>query len=65
MEDNRLASAEGIGREISRFSDNDAVLMWRIGGALSFEQAAPNERFQGTLPLRVNAPEPRRWATQK
>jgi hypothetical protein len=33
-----LVSSGGLGREVSRFPEGDAVLFWELGGALAFEQ---------------------------
>lgn len=38
-EDSRLTSSEAITREVTRFTENDAVLFWHLGGTLAFEQA--------------------------
>ena len=39
-DDAKLASNEGIAREIGRYADSDAVLLHYLGGTLPFEQAA-------------------------
>lgn len=39
--DAKLASNEGITREIGLFADSDAVLLYDLGGTLTFEHAAP------------------------
>lgn len=38
-EDPRLASPEGINKEVSRWSEHDALLFWHLGGTLNFDQA--------------------------
>ena len=38
-EDARLASSDGITKEISRYTENDAVLFWHLGGTMAFEQS--------------------------
>ncbi len=38
--DSRLSSAEGVRQEMGRFTENDAVLFWHLGGTLAFEQTA-------------------------
>jgi hypothetical protein len=39
--DARLADADGIRREMARFTDNDSLLFWYLGGTLDFEQTSP------------------------
>jgi hypothetical protein len=55
-EGNRLASSEEIGREMSRYVQNDAVLFWHLGGTLGYEQAATI----GKLAQHVRAADPGR-----
>jgi hypothetical protein len=43
-DDAKLASNEGITREINRFADNDAVLLYELSGTMLFEHAVPISR---------------------
>jgi len=38
-QDSRLSTADGVRREMARFSENDAILFWHLGGTLAYEQA--------------------------
>lgn len=38
-DDARLSSSEGIMKEVSRYTENDAVLFWHLGGTLALEQS--------------------------
>lgn len=38
LSDARLASFDGVAKEITRFTENDAVLFWHLSSTLSFEQ---------------------------
>jgi len=39
-QDSRLATADGVRQEMSRFLDSDALLFWHLGGTLASEQSA-------------------------
>lgn len=43
-DDARMSSPEGIAKEVSRYSENDSILFWHLGGTLAFEQAQPIAR---------------------
>jgi hypothetical protein len=43
-DDAKLTSSEGITREITRFADNDAVLLYDLSGTMLFEHAVPVSR---------------------
>ncbi|MCI0683183.1 MAG: hypothetical protein L0Y71_13865 [Gemmataceae bacterium] len=40
-DDAKLASSDGITREIGRYADSDTVLLYHLGGTFTFEHAAP------------------------
>jgi hypothetical protein len=42
--DAKLASNEGIQTEVGKYLDNDAVLLWHLGGTLAYEQSVPISR---------------------
>ncbi len=44
-----LASADGVGREVRRFSEPDSVLFWNLGNALAYEQTALVSRSAQSL----------------
>jgi hypothetical protein len=55
-QDSRLATADGVRREMARFSESDAILFWHLGGTLAYEQAKTVEQvarfMQGVDPGR-------------
>lgn len=47
--DSKLASAESLQRELARYTDTDAVLLYHFGPTLSFEHAVPISRAAQTV----------------
>jgi hypothetical protein len=43
-DDAKLASNEGIQTEVGKYLDNDAVLLWHLGGTLAYEQSVSISR---------------------
>ncbi|MCS7045675.1 MAG: hypothetical protein NZO58_04900, partial [Gemmataceae bacterium] len=48
-DDSKLAAKENLAREIARLSDLDSVLLYDLGGTLSFEHAVPLSRAAETI----------------
>lgn len=48
-DDPRAGASPNLSQDIARFSRNDAVLFWHLGGTLAFEQAVPVSRAVQTI----------------
>lgn len=43
-DDSRMGTTDEITKDMNRYTENDAVLFWHLGGTLSFEQSVPMSR---------------------